>query len=98
MKFDFKKLDKFIFGLIPGLLLPALFVYIYIKRFYSGEGSPFEVIKLLYPSVLLGKLLLLSILPDLLFVFLFYKRDTFKIAAGCMLGAVAYIIAATFML
>ncbi len=98
MKFDFKKFDKFIFGLIPGLLLPALFIYIYIKRFYTGEGSFFDVLKLLYPSVLLGKLLLLSILPDLLFVFLFYKRDTFKIAIGCMTGAILYIIAATFML
>jgi Ca2+/Na+ antiporter len=42
--------------------------------------------------------MLLSVLPDLVVVFLFYKRDTFKIAVGCMVGAVIYIIAASFML
>lgn len=98
MKFDIKKLDKFIFGFIPGLLLPALFIYIYIKRFYTGEANYIDVIKLLYPTALLGKLMLLSVLPDLVVVFLFYKRDTFKIAVGCMVGAVIYIIAASFML
>jgi hypothetical protein len=98
MKFEIKKFDKFIYGFVPGLLLPALFIYVYIERFYTGEGNPFEVIKLLYPSTLLGKLVLLSVLPDLMFVFLFYKRDTFKLAVGCMVGAVFYIIVATFLL
>ncbi len=98
MKLSIKKFDKFYYGFPIGIILPVIFIYVYIKRFYPSEEGIFEILSRLYPSIILGKLLILSVMPDLLFVFLFYKSDTFKVAVGCLTGAILYIIFATFML
>lgn len=92
------RFNKFIYGFIPGLLLPVIFMWIYLNRFYPNDLSFFETIKQLYPSALMGKLFLLSIMPDLLFVFVFYKSDSFKLATGMMLGGMPYFIGSIFML
>lgn len=92
------RFNHFLYGFIPGLVLPVLFMWAYLSRFYPGDTSFFETIKQLYPGVILGKLFLLSIMPDLIFVFVFYKSDSFKIATGMMSGAMPYLIASIFML
>lgn len=92
------RFNKFIYGFIHGLLLPVIFMWVYLNRFYPNDLSFFETIKQLYPSALLGKLFLLSIMPDLVFVFVFYKTDSFKIATGMMLGGMPYFIGSIFML
>lgn len=93
-----ERFNKFIYGFIPGLLLPVIFMWIYLNRFYPNDLSFFETIIQLYPTALLGKLFLLSIIPDLLFVFLFYKSDSFKIATGMLSGGMPYFIGSIFML
>lgn len=98
MKINPEKYNRFLFGLIPGLLIPVLFLWVYLKQFYPIEQGFIETIKQLYPSALLGKLLLLSIMPNLGFVFVFYKSDSFKIAAGLMIGAMPNLIFSIFML
>lgn len=90
--------NHFLYGFIPGLLLPVIFMWIYLNRFYPNDLSFYETINQLYPSALLGKLLLLSIMPNLLFVFVFYKSDSFKIATGMMIGGMPYFIGSIFML
>ena len=93
-----ERFNHFLYGLVPGLLLPVLFMWIYLNRFYPEDVSFLETIKQLYPGIILGKLLLLSIMPDLLFVFVFYKTDSFKIATGMMVGGMPYLVASIFML
>ena len=93
-----ERFNKFLFGLIPGLLLPLLFMGVYLNRFYPDQLSFFETIKQLWPGVLMGKLLLLSIMPNLVLVFVFYKSDSFRIATGIMVGAMPYLISCFFML
>jgi len=93
-----ERFNHFLYGLVPGLLLPVLFMWIYLNRFYPEDVSFFETIKQLYPGIILGKLMLLSIMPDLLFVFVFYKTDSFKIATGMMVGGMPYLVASIFML
>ena len=93
-----ERFNHFLYGLVPGLLLPVLFMWIYLNRFYPEDVSFFETIKQLYPGIILGKLMLLSIMPDLLFVFVFYKTDSFKIATGMMVGGIPYLVASIFML
>ena len=93
-----KRFNHFFYGFVPGLLLPVLFMWIYLNRFYPEDVSFFETIKQLYPGIILGKLMLLSIIPDLLFVFVFYKTDSFKIATGMMVGGMPYLVASIFML
>lgn len=75
-----------------------LFLWIYLSRFYPVDLPLFEILKQLFPSVMLGKLLLLSIMPNLIGVFLFYKQDNFKPGIGMMLGALPYLITAMFMM
>jgi len=92
------RFNHFLYGLIPGLILPLLFMWVYLNRFYPADLSFFETIKQLYPGILLGKLLLLSVMPNLVLVFIFYKSDNFKIATGVLLGAMPYFIGSIFML
>ncbi len=95
-----KKLNynRFLYGLIPGIILPTLFVWAYIGRFYPVDLPFYKVVYGLFPSVMLGKILLLSIIPNLVAVFIFYKQDSFKIAIGIMVGAIPYLISSMFML
>ena len=92
------RFNHFLYGFIPGLILPVLFMWVYLNRFYPEDVSFLETIKHLYPGVILGKLFMLSIMPDLIFVFVFYKSDSFKIASGMMLGAIPYLVASIFMM
>ena len=92
------RFNHFLYGFIPGLLLPLAFMWVYLDRFYPDDLSFFETLKQLYPGVLLGKLLILSVMPDLILVFAFYKTDSFKIATGALLGGMPYFIASIFML
>ena len=93
-----EKFDKFLWGFIPGIILPAVFIWIYLGRFYPVDLAVSEIIIKLFPGVLLGKILILSIFPNLFLVFLFYKQDTFKLATGVMIGAMPYMISSFFML
>ena len=93
-----ERFNHFLYGFVPGLILPVLFMWIYLNRFYPAELSFFETLKQLYPGILLGKLLLLSNMPNLVIVFVFYKKEGFKIASGMLLGGMPYFIASIFML
>lgn len=93
-----KRFDRFLYGFIPGIILPVLFMWVYVDRFYPGDFTFWEIIKQIYPSALLGKLLLLSVTPNLAFVFVFYKSDSFKIATGVLLSAMPYFIGSILML
>jgi len=93
-----KRFNHFLYGFIPGLLLPIAFMWLYLDRLYPVDLPFLEIIKQLYPSILLGKIFLLSVMPNLGFVFVFYKSDSFKIASGILMGAMPYFIASIFML
>jgi len=93
-----ERFNHFLYGFVPGIILPVLFMWVYLNRFYPADLSFLETLKQLYPGVLLGKILLLSIMPNLVIVFVFYKSEGFKIASGMLLGGMPYFIASIFML
>ena len=93
-----ERFNHFLYGFVPGLILPVLFMWIYLNRFYPVDLTFFETLKQIYPGVLLGKILLLSMMPNLVIVFIFYKSEGFKIASGMLLGGMPYFIASIFML
>jgi len=93
-----EKINKFQYGFITGLILPALFIWLYLNRFYPRDIPVTEIIRELYPGILLGKLLLLSAIPNLLLVYVFYKQDSFKFATGLITAAMPYLIPGFFML
>lgn len=92
------RFNHFLYGFIPGLLLPIGIIYLYLLRFYPNDYGFIETIQRLYPGVIFGKLLLLGIMPNMVFVFAFYKSDSFKIATGMLTGAMPYIIASIIIL
>lgn len=93
-----QRFNRFIYGFIPGILLPVIFLWIYLSRFYPVDLPFYDILKQLFPSVMLGKLLLLAIMPNLVGVFIFYKQDNFKLGIGMMMGALPYLVTAMFMM
>lgn len=92
-----KRFDNFLYGLLPGLLLPIAFMWLYLNQLYPGDLKFLEALKQLYPGVVFGKLLMLSIMPNLELVYVFYKSDSFKIATGMLIGGMPYFITSIFM-
>jgi len=93
-----KRFNHFFVGFVPGLIFPVLFMWIYLNRFYPADLTFLETLKQMYPSILLGKLLLLSVMPNLALVFVFYKTDSYKIASGMIVSAMPYFVGSIMML
>jgi hypothetical protein len=93
-----KIFDKFWIGFTVGILLPIAFIVVYLTAFYPNFDGLIATLSRLFPSVLFGKLLILSIFPNLLLCFALYKTDTFRVAIGFLTGAIPYLIASFFML
>jgi len=91
------RFNKFLYGFFPGLLLPVIFMWIYLSRFYPVDIGFVDTLKQLYANKMLGSVLMLSVMPNLLIVFVFYKTDSFKIATGVLLSGMFYFIASIFI-
>lgn len=98
MKFNPLTFNHFLYGFVPGILLPIVFMWAYLAKFYPGDAGFVEIIGQIYNKVLFGKLLLLSSMPNMGLAFVFYKTDTFKTAAGMMLGGMPYLISSFYFL
>lgn len=85
------RFDKYWIGILLGLLLPALFSYVYVEQFHlwpALRAFDFSV------GSMLSKMLLLSVFPDMALLFLFYQTDTWKLSKGILIGSFPYMIAA----
>lgn len=85
-----ERFDKYWIGAVIGLLLPALFGYVYIDQmnlWYALETFQFQ------SGSILNKLLLVSVFPDLALLFVFYLLNTWKLSKGILLGALPYVLA-----
>ena len=98
MNFKIENFNNFWIGFVPGIFFPPLFIWLYLNQFSPFTTGFFDTIKVLYPSILLGKILLLSAFPNLALMFVFYKTDTFKLAAGILSAGMPYLISSFFML
>ncbi|MDL2290323.1 hypothetical protein LJB95_02850 [Paludibacteraceae bacterium OttesenSCG-928-F17] len=92
-----KQFGEFLLGLLIGLVLPLGFIWLYLYNFYPDGYSVIEAVKQLYPGALFGRLLILSIIPDLIAAFIFYKFDKFRFGAGIIAGLLPYLITSFFM-
>ncbi|MDR2854110.1 MAG: hypothetical protein LBV31_02255 [Prevotellaceae bacterium] len=91
------RFDKFFYGFGIGLLLPLLFIWVYLATLHPAYDGLLTTLSRIFPSILLGKLLIISILPDIVLFFASYKTDSFKISTGFMCGGMPYLIASFFM-
>lgn len=92
-----KQVKLILAGLLIGLISPILFLWLYLHFFFPLDLPFLEIIKKLFPGILMGKLLLLSIVPNLFIGFIFYKLEYFKLASGIVLGSIPYLIISIFM-
>lgn len=92
------RFDKLWLGLVIGILVPITFLIVYLIILYPNFDGLYATILRLFPSAVFGKLLILSIFPNLVLCFIFYKLDTFRIAIGFIVGAIPYLITSFFML
>ena len=86
-----QRFDKYWIGIVLGLIMPALFIVIYVDHFnlwYTFQTFGWQL------STTFSKLLQVSVFPNLSLVFVFYTTDTWKLSKGVLIGAMPYIIAA----
>lgn len=86
-----RRWDSYILGIIIGLIAPALFMLIYIDRFNMWSSLRMLGWQLA-PSI--GKLLMLSVFPNMALIFLFYSLDAWRLSKGVLIGAFPYLLAA----
>lgn len=84
------RFDRYWIGMLVGLILPAAFGLTYIE--VMNLWYPLQTFQLQAGSVL-GKLLMVSVFPDLALLFVFYTTDTWRLAKGVLIGAMPYILA-----
>lgn len=86
-----EKIDKYWLGILIGLALPALFGYAYIETFHLWSAlKAFDF----HAGSMLSKMLLVSVFPDMAFLFVFYELDTWRLSKGVVIGSFPYILAA----
>ena len=86
-----QRFDKYWIGIVLGLIMPALFIVVYVDHFnlwYTFQTFGWQL------SQTFSKLLQVSVFPNLALVFVFYTTDTWKLSKGVLIGAMPYIIAA----
>lgn len=87
-----KKKDHFLIGLIPALILPFTILMALIKQ-NTDKDIPYIISKLfLIINHMGGNKLMVSILPNLVLLFVFYMLKKEKGSVGTFVGTVPYLI------
>lgn len=89
------RLDKYWIGILVGLILPALFGYLYIERMNLWYTLDMFGVKSM--AGLIGKLIVVAIFPNAALFFVFYTLDTWKLAKGIIIGALPYMLTAVWL-
>ena len=84
------RFDRYWIGALVGFIIPAAFALVYID--VMNLWYPLQTLQLHVGSVL-GKLLMVSVFPDLALIFMFYTTDTWRLSKGVLIGAMPYILA-----
>ena len=85
-----QRYDKYWIGVVIGLILPALFVYIYLDRFNLWYSFRLFGAELRFSWC---KLLLISVFPNFALMFVAYAADLWKLSKGMLIGAAPYLVA-----
>ena len=82
---DSKSNDNIITGLIPGLILPAVFLVIIIL-FRMKDNGFFDYLISLYNLNVLSKIISICLIPNLLLFFVFIWTNRLRSARGVILS------------
>ena len=84
-----ERFDKYWIGILIGLLLPALFCYLYLQQ--MNLLTAIHTLGL-WRGPIATKLMIIGVFPDAALLFLFYELDTWRLAKGILIGSFPYIL------
>lgn len=84
--------NKFIFGIVSGLLLPLITAYLIYKQQYHGQYQFKEFLHGLVILKSLGRLISISVLPNLIMFILVTTYDKLQIARGLVVATLFWVL------
>ena len=84
--------NKLWIGLIMGLLLPVISSFVIVKTRFPKEATYGQFLVILFKLYSIGKLISISVLPNLLLFFLIIKMDYIRAARGVVTATAMYAI------
>lgn len=95
-----KKLDNFWLSLSIGAILPLVFSRLFVASFYKGSLPIFEALKVMIAGspIMISKLILVALVPNLFAVFICYSQQWWKAARGFFVPVLFYLAIAMFFL
>lgn len=97
MKIQKDRLNHFLYGLLLGLIVPVVFIWLYLERFFPLDLQLPDMVRQLYAYGMLEKVLLLAAMPDMALLFVFYKLDMFRFATGVLIGGIPFLVASIYL-
>lgn len=85
-----QKIDKQWIGIVSGLIIPLISSFMIYSSRFQGQESYAEVISFMFKTMSIGKLMSLSVLPNLLFFFIIIKFELMKCAKGIVIATAIY--------
>lgn len=82
--------NKLWLGLVVGLLLPIISSFVIVKTRFHGDYSYGQLLVVLFRMYSFGKLLSISVLPNLLFFFIILKTNWMFTARGIVIATAIY--------
>ena len=87
-----ERFDKYLVGIISGILLPFVFGWLYIDQMNLWYAISSFGIKSM--AGVIGKLTIVALFPDMALIFLFYTLELWRAAKGVIISMFPYILAA----
>ncbi|MCL2073143.1 MAG: hypothetical protein FWH18_04425 [Marinilabiliaceae bacterium] len=87
------KLDKQLYGILLGLILPPITTFVFYSVRYYGDLSFFEFLQALFGLQSLGKLLSICVLPNLFVFLIAMKINYLWIVRGIIIATVVFFVA-----
>jgi len=91
MKTKISPILQMFIGLAAGLIVPLVFGWFTLLRFYSGELSLFEVFLFIKSTPLIMKLLFVAVLPNMFAVFMLNYFELWNYCRGVFVAIMLYI-------
>ncbi len=92
-----EKLNKFWIGILSGMLVPLIFIFIFIQLRYQGDMSFSAVIKQLYVVNGITAMLAVAVMPNLLAFYFFLNRELWKAGKGIIFSVMLYGLAVLYL-
>ena len=89
MNFKLKKIDHFFVGFVPAIVLPFILLILISSKGQFGNYTLKELFVLSFNNYLFFKISIMALMPNLVFFFLAYKLELWKLNSG--------LITATFL-